>query len=38
MSERGQQYTESEDEENEEVFILDEDPDQEPTDEGKIVV
>jgi hypothetical protein len=34
MSEYGQNHTESDDEENEEVFILDEDPDQEPTDEG----
>lgn len=36
MSERGNQFTESDDDENEEVFILDEDPDQEPTDEGII--
>jgi hypothetical protein len=34
MSEYDPQHTESEEEENEEVFILDEDPDQEPTDEG----
>jgi len=33
MSDNEQQTHESEDE-NEEVFILDEDPDQEPTDEG----
>lgn len=33
MSDNEQQTHESQDE-NEEVFILDEDPDQEPTDEG----
>jgi|LauGreDrversion4_2_1035121.scaffolds.fasta_scaffold1088052_1 hypothetical protein len=37
MTEHGHQYTDSDDEENEEVFILDEDPDQEPTDEGRIL-
>ena len=35
MSDNEQEQIDSQEEENEEVFILDEDPDQEPTEEGK---